>query len=385
VEVFGRLAQRHLISLKSHTMSNSKPLRQSYATHEAIRSLLGTPGFSGGDKISEGKVKLALARLGIAKPSVMAIRKAFTRLEAEQIFRIVPQSGTFIVGAEMKTLREIWDNRVALEELIASQLAKLRSKDLSEANRIVDDMKIIAGDDEYRKPGEIEQAQFLRLDEEFHVSLAEAAGYEALGYQLKLLRTRLKVAANTSPPVSAARMLEVIDEHRKILRAIIPDGSSMTATVDSIRPDINMVRMAVRSHLRNSAKDWWSIHSSISREPAGLETWVGYSSLDVPNEFDSSTPIDAATARCLVMTRLTMELTAARLLAGQKECDISSLEAIHVELADLVRNSNEDIGRHQSRFENLDVSFHARLCVLAGIPFGEEAVVHAWRMVYHFT
>lgn len=307
--------------------------------------------------------------------SAHPLRQALIELEKEGFVEIKPQAWTKVRYVNAKELRAIWDNRAALEEFIACQIARRRGLDLTGPVKTNEEMAQLAAT-AGPKPTEDAQRRFVELDVEFHGKLARSAGYEFLADQLANLRMRLHQKAFPSLFSDTVRMNDVVREHGTLLAAIQPGPGGS-------RPDINTVRLEVRNHLRNSAKRW-RIEQQLRYQP---DDYVRDFVFDLPDVFlPQSGGNTAVPVQHVLATRLTLELSSVVELAARKDRDLSSVAQLNNEMAALaVRCGREGYVVTQAdrtEFVNLDIGFHATLGFLSGLLFAEEGIIHAWGVMF---
>jgi DNA-binding GntR family transcriptional regulator len=159
-----------------------------------------------GDPIVE---KDLAATFGVSRTP---IREALLRLAAEHLVEIAPQSGTFVARIPLDALPEAIVIRRALEELAVKTAAVNASRSqiaLLEAN-LERQRETVASDD---------RDAFHDADEEFHATIAGAAGYPGIWpivQQVKLQVDRYRHLTLPQP----GRMARLVEEHAAIVRAI---------------------------------------------------------------------------------------------------------------------------------------------------------------------
>lgn len=159
-----------------------------------------------GDPIVE---KDLAAAFGVSRTP---IREALLRLAAEHLVEIAPQSGTFVARIPLDGLPEAIVIRRALEELAVRAAASNATRSqiaLLEAN-LERQREAVAGDN---------RDAFHDADEDFHATIAEAAGYPGiwpLVQQVKLQVDRYRHLTLPQP----GRMARLVKEHAAIVQAI---------------------------------------------------------------------------------------------------------------------------------------------------------------------
>jgi DNA-binding GntR family transcriptional regulator len=180
-----------------------------------------------GDPVSEKEIAIAY---GLSRTPV---REAIQRLADERLVEIFPQSGTFVGRIPHAELPEAIVIRKALETTTA-ELAAVRatkSQQLSLAS-------IIEQQREAAEAGDMHA--FHRGDEGFHAKIAEISGYPGiwrLVLQVKTQVDRYRRLTLSQP----RRMFIVIEEHQKILDAIVAGdgqkaGQAMRDHLDAVLP-----------------------------------------------------------------------------------------------------------------------------------------------------
>ena len=197
-----------------------------------------------GDRLP-GERALAV-ELGVGRSSV---REAIRVLEVLGLIRTAtgsgPSAGAIIValpGGGMSALMrlqvaargfpvaDVVKTRLVLEASVVTELAEAPSRpDLAGSEALLDAME----------SRELTEAEFLALDAQFHVSLAEASGNQVVTAMMAGLRSAIEgyaragVPGLVSWPATSARLML---EHRAILAAIAST-------------DAEAARLAVQSHI----------------------------------------------------------------------------------------------------------------------------------------
>ena len=169
-----------------------------------------------GDPVSEKEIASAY---GLSRTPV---REAIQRLADERLVEIFPQSGTFVARIPHAELPEAIVIRKALETTTARLAATkaTKSQQLTLAS-------IIEQQREAAEAGDMHG--FHRGDEAFHAKIAEISGYPGiwrLVLQVKTQVDRFRRLTLAQP----RRMFIVIEEHQKILDAIVAGDGQQAAT-----------------------------------------------------------------------------------------------------------------------------------------------------------
>jgi len=180
------------------------------------------------------------ADLGVGRSSV---REAFRVLEVMGLIRTAtgsgPQSGAIViaapsgglsalmrlqVAAQGFPLADVVRTRLVLEEAVAASLAADDARDLTGAHSILDAMDA----------GDLTAAEFLALDAQLHLALAESSGNTVIAAMMAGLRTAIESyvlagSARISDWDAMAERLRL--EHRAIIAAIDEGESDAARTM----------------------------------------------------------------------------------------------------------------------------------------------------------
>lgn len=140
------------------------------------------------------------------------IREALLRLAAEHLVEIAPQSGTFVARIPLNVLPEAIVIRRALEELAVKTAAVNASRSqiaLLEAN-LERQREAVAIDD---------HDAFHNADEDFHATIAEAAGYPGIWTVVQQVKLQIDRYRHLTLP-QPGRMARLVEEHAAIAHAI---------------------------------------------------------------------------------------------------------------------------------------------------------------------
>jgi DNA-binding GntR family transcriptional regulator len=140
------------------------------------------------------------------------VSEAITRLAAEGLVDVVPQSATRVAYFSMDEIREGSFLREALELAVVAKVASDRSDEqLTNLSRNLRLQQLLLEDEDY--------AGFYKTDEEFHRLLMEFTGYTrlaSLAHMVSLQVTRARMILLPSP----GRAENTLAEHKEILSAI---------------------------------------------------------------------------------------------------------------------------------------------------------------------
>jgi DNA-binding GntR family transcriptional regulator len=149
------------------------------------------------------------ASLGV---SVMPVREALRRLEAEGLVVLTPRRGATVAELSVEDAEEIYALRVALESLCAGRAAeRLTDADLAELERLFERMEVA------ERAADL--AAFIEADHAFHSYLYAVSGRIRLTHMISALQDR---SQRYLPSLYEAwQMVEdPLDAHRPLLAAI---------------------------------------------------------------------------------------------------------------------------------------------------------------------
>jgi DNA-binding GntR family transcriptional regulator len=176
-------------------------------------------------------VPLVAKSLGISRTPV---REAFLDLEKEGLIKILPKKGAVTNPASPETKREIFLIRHALEGIVATKLAD------SITGTQIAALKTIFERHKKTPRGEVGWDEFIRLDREFHLTMASFAGFEKIGDILVNIRDLMELIGREALS-SHGRREKIFKEHARILLALE-------------RKDKRAARKAVRFHLEETER-----------------------------------------------------------------------------------------------------------------------------------
>src|SRR5919201_3145716 len=163
--------------------------------------------------------------------STTPVREAFAQLQAEGLVRIDPHRGAVVFHPTVDDVLEFYEIREALESLaVTHAIPNLRTEVARELGVLIDRMRRT---EDARK--------WLKLNDQFHLKLYEAAGRPRLSGLIDNLRDASAPYIHmfvASRPVSE----RANEEHKEILDACV-------------RRDAAGARRAIRDHLRSASRD----------------------------------------------------------------------------------------------------------------------------------
>lgn len=198
-----------------------------------------------GARISESEIAAEYA------VSRQPVREAFIKLAEDGLVEVRPQRGTFVCKISVPAVMDARFVREAIEADIVKLLASDPDAELVRDLRgQLDEQQLVAGKDSVR---------FIRLDEKFHRTLAEAAGKShawTVVENVKVQMDRVRHLATRRFPMAA-----LVEQHRAVVNAIA-------------RGDAAAAEAAMRGHLRailtdlpEVARDRPEFFEGVGREP----------------------------------------------------------------------------------------------------------------------
>lgn len=170
-----------------------------------------------GERLSESDVAKTLS------VSRQPVREAFIKLSEEGLVHVLPQRGTFVTKISVASVMDVRFVREAIEADIVRLVADRHEKDtITELNRQIAEQKKVPHDD---------RSAFLRLDELFHHTLAEAAGKAYAWSVIESVKAQMDRVRFLS--VDDMQINRLIDQHERIVEAIA--AGDKTAAEQALR------------------------------------------------------------------------------------------------------------------------------------------------------
>jgi len=160
-------------------------------------------------------------QLGVSR---VPIREALTLLVRDGIVAQVPRVGVRVLMPTSAEVEELFLLRLGLEPLGVERLASNAHASLGRVE------SFLTAADEARR--EEQGAAFLEMEAQFHISMAETAGYRAAAVSLAAWTSRLRIYRAGDPP-SNIEMNNMLVEDLDVWRAI--QGGDAAAALDHIR------------------------------------------------------------------------------------------------------------------------------------------------------
>ncbi len=141
--------------------------------------------------------------------SITPIRAALRQLAAEGLIHIDPRKTVSVHTPSPEELREVFEIRILLEPVSVKKAAKkITEQELAEAEELLDSM------DAAETTGEWDV-----LNRDFHALLVTASGSDRLTTVMLDLLSLATIGIRNAGVLSAIRMREANEEHRRILAA----------------------------------------------------------------------------------------------------------------------------------------------------------------------
>ena len=177
--------------------------------------------------------------------SVVPIREALRRLEAEELVRIIPRRGAFVSPVSRGELVDIYVIREALEGIATRSAAEnLTSVELDELARLIANMEQLTEREEYE--------ELLVLNREFHLAIYRASGRQFLcdlitdlwGKAARYRATYVKLPGGSR---------QALDDHREILQSL--QERNVEAAVRAVQNNIRETMTRLLSVFDDSSQD----------------------------------------------------------------------------------------------------------------------------------
>lgn len=210
-------------SLLPDISASEGPLAQ--RVYVAVRDAILALDFPPGANLRKAPI---CDRLGVSRAPVA---EAITRLSADGLVDVVPQSGTRVSYFSMGEIREGSFIREALELAVVAKVARDLTEDqrkqLSRNMRLQD---LLIEDDDI--------AGFYEADQEFHALLMGFTGYPRLMTLSRTVSLQVSRARRLLLP-SPGRIAETLSEHRAIFEAICDRDAA--AAQDAMRRHLDQM------------------------------------------------------------------------------------------------------------------------------------------------
>lgn len=190
----------------SREPENPSPGSLKERAYQILRRMILTGELSGGTQVVEGELAQQL------KASRTPIRECVLRLEQEGLLRVVPHKGIFVSEMSLKEIKDLLQLRYCLELFaIREAVSLIVDDDIAQMTGMID-----LQESAFRE-GDI--YEFMELDRRFHLKIYEVIGNDKMLRIMSNLRDQL-VACGIRGLRKRERLVQVIDEHREVVRAL---------------------------------------------------------------------------------------------------------------------------------------------------------------------
>lgn len=180
------------------------------------------------------------------------IREAIIRLRREGLFRVIPQSGTYVSKINMNEVYQARFVRENLETLIFTEASEMMTlQQLAELEQITQMQRIYLQSKNYDK--------FFELDEEFHKFFYSVAGKAYVWDWMQLLNAQFNRFRYLRLEVNGLNWDQIFHQHEEILDALMDHNQpALTQLVKShlhlVDNDGKLVMEAVPEYFEQSAE-----------------------------------------------------------------------------------------------------------------------------------
>lgn len=204
-----------------------------HEAYDSIKELILTAKLKPGEKVSKRDLS---TMLGIGDTPV---REAIIRLTKEGLFRVVPQSGTYISKISLKEMQEAQFMRNQIESLmIAQAFDKISDKQIHELDRQVKLLDVYIGDNDH--------ITFFQLDENFHYQFYNITDNHYIWNWMKLINISLDRFRYLQLKMKELNWENINEEHRLIVKHLKKHNKEELMKVvdrhlNTTEEDINLV------------------------------------------------------------------------------------------------------------------------------------------------
>ncbi len=150
------------------------------------------------------------------------VREALLRLHAEHFVERHPEGGFKATNPSAQTMRGLYEVRQALELYALGRSDPNADREWSEVERLRDEWGAI-------EPAHAElDAEFVLVDEDFHVRLAESAGNAQLAEELRRVNERIR-PVRSHDFITPGRIAATVAQHIAILDALLARSTDKAA------------------------------------------------------------------------------------------------------------------------------------------------------------
>lgn len=211
------------------------------AAYQFIRSRIISGEYGSGDALA---TKRLAEVIGVSRTP---IRDALRQLEAEGLVQINPRHEARVKRADLNSIRDIWELRIALETHAAALAAKRhRAEDIERIERPLviakEALKAFTPTTNERSKRN-NHLKFAESDVQFHLAIAEASGNHLIKNELNRIRVIHDVVLPSSSKIMKPHQVRPKQDYHRILR-------NHRTILDSIRQRDEMKAfVAMKEHL----------------------------------------------------------------------------------------------------------------------------------------
>lgn len=196
------------MSTSSSTSSYTSSSTAGALAYHELKSLILLGDVPIGLRLREERIA---ERLGVSRTPV---REALLRLYAERFLDRHPEGGFRVLNPSVQTMGELYEVRRALEMFALRRAPEGGGHDREALTVLREEWRSIDADDAQLDP------EFVLIDEDFHVRLAEAAGNQQLAEELRQVSERIR-PVRTHDFVTPGRIASTIEQHLAILDTVM--------------------------------------------------------------------------------------------------------------------------------------------------------------------
>jgi DNA-binding GntR family transcriptional regulator len=213
-------------NVSSEIIALQRPKSLNKVVYESLKESILTGKLMVGEVYSE----LELARkFGISRTPV---REALLRLSAENLIVFHPRKGFSVNFFNKKDIENLYELREAIEEVTILKIANnLSNKQIQTIQQLISEQKKCIKNN-------FNEDLFLEIDRRFHLLIIEATGNRFFVQTYNSIRDYMVISAKNGLR-RKGRALEVVQEHKAILKALIQRNE-------------RMINKALKKHLLNS-------------------------------------------------------------------------------------------------------------------------------------
>jgi len=197
--------------------------------YDVLKNMIVLREFEPGEKINEEQIA---KQTGVSRTP---IREALCRLENENIVKMIPRRGAFVLKQSEDTIREVLEVREVMEGLV-TRLATLLMNDrtLLKLRKCLEKIEPVPDAERYLM-------KYTQSDIQFHSILLEASQNRLLQNMMETVNTHLQII-RLRTVVLPGRAKKTVDEHFEILKAIETGDAQqaemlMRKHIESVRAD----------------------------------------------------------------------------------------------------------------------------------------------------